>query len=146
MSQTFITTIVRGTTKQVTGIVIPAHVLTALGPKKNPPVKVTLNGYTYRSTVATMGGQFMVGLSAQNRHAAGLQGNETLPVTIEIDAEPRTVKIPADLETRLTSAGLIEAFEKCSPSRKKEYVRQVESAKADETRQRRIAKIVDELA
>ncbi len=146
MSQTFVTTILRGTAKKVTGIVIPADVLTALGPKKNPPVKVTLNGYTYRSTVATMGGQFMVGLSAENREAAGLRGDETLPVTIEVDAEPRRVKMPTDLETRLASAGLIEVFDKCSPSRKKEYVRQVESAKADETRQRRIAKIVDELA
>jgi hypothetical protein len=145
MSRTFVTTIVLGTAKNVTGIVIPTEVLTALGPKKNPPVKVTLNGYTYQSTVATRGEQFMVPLSAENRHAAALQGDETLPVCIELDTEPRAARIPEDLELRLRSADLMDAFQRCSFTRQKEYVRQVESAKTDETRRRRIGKIVDEL-
>jgi hypothetical protein len=143
--ETFETTIVQGAAKQVTGIMVPAEVVAALGPRKNPSVRVTLNGFTYRSTVATMGGRFMVPLSAENRRAADLQGNETLAVTIELDLEPRTVEIPHDLRQELTGARVLDAFERCSPSRKKEYVRLLTSAKAPETRKRRITKIVGEL-
>lgn len=146
MSHTFVTTIVQGAAKRVTGIEVPAEVVTALGPRKNPAVKVTLNGYAYRTTVATMGGRFMVPLSAENRTAAGLKGDETLSVTIEIDAEPRTFEPPADLKSALDAAGLSGRFQTCSPSRQKEYVRQVEGAKASETRRRRIAKILEELS
>ena len=72
MTQKFVTKIQRGKTKNVTGIVVPVQIVEALGSSKRPPVKVTLNGYTYRSTVASMGGRFMIGLSAENRTAAGL--------------------------------------------------------------------------
>jgi hypothetical protein len=142
MHQTFVTKIRRDPKKNVTGIVVPPEVVSALGSSKKPAVKVTLNGYTYRSTVATMGGKFMIGLSAENRKGAGLEGDEQLEVRLELDTEPRVTEIPADLKAALIKGKVSATFEKVAPSRRKEFVRQVEEAKAAETRQRRIEKIV----
>jgi len=142
----FVTKIQRSKTKNVAGIVLPPEIVEGLGSGKRPPVKVTLNGYTYRSTVATMGGGFMIGLSAENRQAAGLNGDEELEVGLELDAEPRNTPPPNDLKAALVKARLLEAFEKAAPSRRKEFVRQVEDAKTLETRQRRIAKVVAALS
>jgi hypothetical protein len=144
MSISFVTSILKGATKNVTGIVIPGDVIAGLGAGKRPKVKVTLNGYTYRSTVGTMGGKFMVGLSAENRAAAGVSGGEVMEIRLALDTEPRTVEIPDDLRRALSGADALEAFGKAAPSRKKEFVRQVEEAKAADTRNRRIAKIVDQ--
>jgi hypothetical protein len=146
MTQKFVTKIQRGKTKNVTGIVVPVQIVEALGSSKRPPVKVTLNGYTYRSTVASMGGRFMIGLSAENRTAAGLVGNEELEVRLELDTEPRNTPPPKDLKAALQKARCLEAFEKAAPSRRKEFVRQVEDAKTPETRERRIAKVVAALS
>ena len=143
MQQAFVTKIRRDPKKNVTGIVVPPEVVSALGKSKKPAVKVTLNGYTYRSTVATMGGKFMIGLSGENRKAAGLEGDEQLEVRVELDTEPRITEIPADLKAALTKSKVLPAFEKLAPSRRKEFVRQVEEAKAAETRERRIMKIVE---
>jgi DNA-binding MarR family transcriptional regulator len=142
MQQTFVTKIRKDSKKNVTGIVVPPEVVSALGPSKKPAVKVTLNGYTYRSTVATMGGKFMIGLSAENRKAAGLQGDERLEVGLELDKEPRITAIPDDLKAALVKDKKLAAFEGLAPSRRKEFVRQVEEARAAETRERRILKIV----
>jgi uncharacterized protein YdeI (YjbR/CyaY-like superfamily) len=109
-------------------------------------VKIYLPGYSYRTTVAVMGGKFMIPLSAAHRTAAGLKAGDPVEVTLELDTEPRTVEIPEDLAAALSEKnGATEAFDKLAPSRKKEFVRQVVEAKAEETRQRRIAKIVAEL-
>ncbi len=140
----FHTTILQ-TGKNTAGIQVPAEVIESLGPKKQPLVRVTLKGYTYRSAVAVMGGKFMVGLSAENRQAAGVQGGDEVDVTVELDLEPRTVEVPKDFKAALTKAGALKAFENSAPSMRKEYVRQVEEAKAQETRDRRIAKIVEKL-
>jgi hypothetical protein len=142
----FVTRIQRSKTKNVAGIVVPPEIVEGLGRGKRPPVKVTLNGYTYRSTVATMGGRFMIGLSAENRRAAGLDGDEELEVRLELDTESRNTPPPKDLKSALVKARRLEAFEKTAPSRRKEFVRQVEDAKTLETRERRIAKIVAELS
>lgn len=88
----------------------------------------------------------MIGLSAENRQAAGLNGDEELEVGLELDAEPRNTPPPNDLKAALVKARLLEAFEKAAPSRRKEFVRQVEDAKTLETRQRRIAKVVAALS
>ena len=88
----------------------------------------------------------MIGLSAENRRAAGLDGNEELEVRLELDTEPRNTPPPKDLRAALVKARRLEAFEKTAPSRRKEFVRQVEDAKTLETRERRIAKIVAELS
>jgi len=129
-----------------TGIRIPAEIVEGLGAGKQPLVCVTLNGYTYRSAVAVMSGAFMVGLSAENRQASGVHGGDELDVIIELDLQPRTVTIPEDLLSALSAAGRIPAFEAAAPSMRKEYVRQVEEAKTQETRERRIAKIVEKLS
>jgi hypothetical protein len=145
MAITFHTTILQ-TGKNTAGIEVPAEIIDQLGAGKRPLVQVTVKHYTYRSAVAVMDGKFMISLSAENRQAAGVQGGDELDVTVALDAAPRTVELPKDLEAALTSAGGLEAFEKSAPSMKKEYVRQVEEAKAQETRERRIAKIVEKLS
>ena len=144
-SMTFHTTILK-TGKNTAGIEVPETVIEALEGGKRPLVKVTINNYTYRSAVAVMGGKFMIGLSAKNREAAGVEGGEAADVTVELDLEPRTVEIPDDLKVALNEANALAAFEHSAPSMQKEYVRQVVEAKAQATRERRIAKIVEKLS
>jgi hypothetical protein len=144
-SVTFHTTILK-TGQNTTGIQVPEEVIEKLGGGKQPLVRVTVKKYTYRSAVAVMSGKYMIALSAENRQAAGIQGGEEADVTLELDLEPRTVQLPKDLEAALKKAGAINAFENSAPSMRKEYVRQVEEAKAQETRERRIAKIVEKLS
>ncbi|MBN1314704.1 MAG: DUF1905 domain-containing protein [Anaerolineales bacterium] len=139
-------TIILQTGKNTTGIQVPGEIIEKLGAGKRPLVCVTIKQYTYRGAVAVMGGKFMISLSAENRRAADVQGGEEVNVTVELDLEPRTVEIPSDLKNALGEAGALEAFENSAPSMRKEYVRQVEEAKAQETRERRIAKIVEKLS
>ena len=141
---TFHTTILKND-KNAAGIEVPAEIIQQLGTSKRPLVRVTIRKHTYRSAVAVVGGKFMVGVSAENRQAAGVQGGDEVDVTVELDLEPRTVEIPKDLKSALLEAGTLEAFEHSAPSMRKEYARQVEEAKAQETRERRIAKIVEKL-
>lgn len=77
--------------KTATGIEVPARIVEALGAGKRPPVRITLNGYTYRNTVAVMGGKFMVSVSADVRQAAGVAGGDMVDVNIEWDDQPREV-------------------------------------------------------
>lgn len=130
-----------------TGLEVPADVMATLGTSKRPPVVVSLAGYSYRSTVAVMGGVFMLPLSKANRETAGVQGGDQVEVTLELDLAPRTVELPDDLAAALEArSGARAAFDAAAPSMRKEFVRQVESAKAAETRTRRIAAIVEKLA
>ncbi len=146
MKTTFITTVWKDKEKNATGLRVPVEAVAALGDKKRPPVVVSLAGYTYRSTVAVMGGVFMLPLSAENREAAGLKAGDRVEVTLELDLAPRVVEVPEDLAAALSEKpGAAAAFDALSNSMRKEYVRQVESAKAQETRDRRIAKIVAKL-
>src|SRR5258707_4204205 len=87
--------------KTAAGIEVPAKVVAALGSSKRPAVRITINGYTYRSTVAVMGGKFMVGVSAANRDKTGVSGGDEVDVDIELDIEPREVIVPPDLATEL---------------------------------------------
>jgi hypothetical protein len=129
-----------------TGLEVPAEVMAKLGSSKKPPVIVTLAGYTYRNTVAVMGGLFMISLSKANREAAGVKGGDLVDVTLELDTEPRTVEIPEDLAAALMKQpGALAAFDALAFSKRKEFVRQVNEAKAEETRNRRIAGIVTKL-
>lgn len=128
------------------GIEVPPEVIVKLGTSKKPPVIVTLAGYTYSSTVAVMDGKFMIALSKANREAAGVKGGDTLDVTLELDEQPRTVAVPDDLAAALaTKSGARGAFDALAFSKRKEFVRQVEDAKTQETRDRRIAGIVDKM-
>ena len=146
MSATFTTTVLKDEGSNATGLRVPAEAVAALGKQKRPPVKVTIAGYTYRTTVAVMDGKFMVGLSAEHREASGVKAGDQVKVTLELDTEPRTVTVPDDLAAALAEQpGAAAAFDALAYSIRKEYVRQVESAKAQETRDRRIAGIVAKL-
>ncbi len=146
MKATFITTVLKDEGSSATGLPVPAEAVAAMGKGKKPPVKVSIGGHTYRSTVAAYGDVFMLPLSAENRQAAGVRAGDTVEVTIELDTEARTVEVPADLARALAEKpGATAAFEALSYTMRKEYVRQVETAKATETRLRRIAGIVDKM-
>ena len=111
------------------------------------PVKVTLNGYTYRSTIASMGGTVCIPLRKSNREAARLEGNETLEVTLELDSEKREIKPPADFAAALKGTpSAWERWRELSYSHQREYVEAIEEAKKEETRQRRIENAVRAIA
>jgi len=129
--------------KTATGIEVPPGVLAALGTSKKPPVRVTLQGYTYRSTVATVNGKYMVGVSEEVRKNAGVAGGDTVDVTIEVDSEPRVVELPDDFRRALAKdKAATKTFEALSYSNKRRLVEPIVAAKAPETRQRRIEKTV----
>ncbi|HSN73758.1 MAG TPA: YdeI/OmpD-associated family protein [Anaerolineae bacterium] len=147
MQATFTTTVHKEEGMNATGLPVPVEAVAAMNAGKKPKVKVSLNGYTYRSTVAAYGDVFMLPLSAENRDAAGVEAGDQVEVTIELDLEPRTVAVPSDLAAALAAQpGATAAFDALSYTGRKEYVRQVESAKAQETRERRITGIVLKLA
>jgi Domain of unknown function (DUF1905)/Bacteriocin-protection, YdeI or OmpD-Associated len=129
--------------KTATGMEVPAEVVEALGGGKKPPVSVTVGGYSYRTTIGTMGGRHLIPLSAEHRGAAGLAAGDRVDVDVELDTAPREVEVPADLAAALDAQpGLRERFERLAFSHRKEHVRAVESAKADATRLRRVAAVV----
>jgi hypothetical protein len=135
-----------GAGKTATGIEVPPDVVASLGESKRPAVRVTINGHTYRSTVAVMGGKFMVGVSAENRAAAGVAAGDQLDVDLELDTAPREVTVPSDLAAALKRDKEAKRFfDSLSYSRKQRIVLSVEGAKAAETRQRRIDKSVKDL-
>ncbi|GIG22987.1 hypothetical protein Cch01nite_37110 [Cellulomonas chitinilytica] len=131
--------------KTATGIPVPDDVVAALGRGKRVPVVVTLNGHSYRSTVAPYNGQNLIGLSAENRAAAGVEGGQDVEVELEVDDAPRTVEVPDDLAAALTGPARA-AFDALSYSRQRAIVEPIEAAKTTETRERRIAKAVADLA
>ncbi len=146
MGVTFTTTIRQEPGRDVTGITVPADAIEALGAGKKPGVIVTINGYSYPSTVAVMGGEYALPFSKAHREASGLQGGQTVQVTLELDTAPKTIDVPEDLAAALVAKpGATAAFDKLAFSKKKEAVRQVLEAKAQETRERRIASIVSKL-
>lgn len=128
-----------------TGIEIPADLLEQLGGGKRPAVKVVVNGFSYESTVGVMGGRFLVPFSSDKRAASGIKGGDAITVDIELDTAPRTTAVPDDLAAALAEAGVTEAFDKLAPSARKAHITNVEGAKAEETRARRVASIVSKL-
>jgi hypothetical protein len=129
--------------KTATGIRVPPEVVAALGPSKKPAVRVTIAGHTYRSTVATRSGVFLVGVSAENRKSAGVAAGDELDVELELDTEPREVTVPPDLADALASdAEARRFFDTLTHSQKQWYVLPIEQAKAAETRERRVAKAI----
>jgi hypothetical protein len=144
-AQSFKTIILAGETKNVTGIEVPPSVIESFGAGQRPRLKVEINGYGFVSTVGKMGGRFMISLSAAHRSGAGLSGGDTVQVTLDLAPEPETLVVPQDLVSAITSAGLADRFEAAAPSRRKEWVRGVEEAKAPETRARRVQKVVEAL-
>ena len=132
--------------KTATGLPVPDAVVESLGAGKRPAVTVTVNGHTYRTTIASRGGRFMLPLSAENRAAAGVAAGDVVDVDVELDTAPRTVEVPDDLRRALSKdAAAKKRFEGLAYSHKKEHVRALEEAKKPETRERRLAKTMEML-
>jgi bacteriocin resistance YdeI/OmpD-like protein/uncharacterized protein DUF1905 len=133
--------------KTATGIRVPEEIVTALGPSKRPAVTMTINGYSYRSTVAPMGGVFMLPVSSEVRANAGVAAGDDITVDVELDTEPREVTVPPDLIEALDQNGEAKQFfAALSYSNKRRIVLSIEGAKTAETRVRRIEKAVVMLA
>ena len=137
---------IRQTGKTTTGIEVPESVVEALGAGRRPPVRITVNGYSYRSTLATVDGRPMVGLNADHRAASGLVGGQDVEVVIELDTQKREVTVPPELAEALDSEPRARAtFDGLSYSNQSWHVLQVIGAKTEETRRRRIARSIEAL-
>lgn len=132
--------------KTTTGIQVPDEIVDALGAGKRPKVSVTINGYTYRSSIAVMDGMYMVGVSAEHRAAAGVAGGDAVDVDIELDMAPRVVTVPDDFAAAMDAEPAARrTFDALSYSNQSWHVLQIEGAKSDETRQRRIGRSIETL-
>lgn len=139
-------TVVKQSGKSATGIEVPAEVVEKLGFGKRPPVRMTVNDYSYRSTVAVMGGAYMVSLSAEHRRAAGVARGDEVDVDVELDTEPRVVTVPADLAAALDGdPDARRHFDGLAYSHQLRHVLAIEEAKTPETRARRVSKAVEML-
>ncbi len=126
-----------------TGVVVPSSVVEQLAAGKRPPVVVDLNGYEYRSTVAVMGGQYLVGVSAAVRAATGLAAGDPIRVTLTVATSPRAVELPADFAAALDAhEGTRQFFATLSNSLQRYHVDNINAAKTPATRQRRIDKTI----
>ena len=142
MSQRFRTTILQSG-KSTMGFEVPAEVVDALGAGKRPPVTVTINGYTYRNTVAVMGGRYMIGISSERQGPAGVTGGEEADIELELDTAPREVEVPSDFTAALDGDAAARAtFDRLSYSNKSWHVLQATGTKNSETRSRRIEKSI----
>jgi antitoxin component of MazEF toxin-antitoxin module len=129
-----------------TGVDVPDDVVAALGGGNRPAVRVTLAGYSYQTTVARMGGSFKFPVSAAVRQAAGVAAGDELDIVIELDTTPREVSVPPALAELLDQHPAAKAaFEKLSYSNRKRHALAVEGAKTEQTRQRRLEKILQEV-
>jgi hypothetical protein len=129
--------------RTATGFRVPEEVVAALGSGKRPAVRVAIGDHTYRSTVAPMGGVFMIGVSAENRARAGVAAGDEVDVEIELDTAPREVAVPPDFARALErDQAAKRTFDGLSYSNKLWHVMSIEGAKTPETRQRRIAKSI----
>lgn len=130
--------------KTAPGLQVPDDVVEVLGGGKRPPVVVTVEGYTYRTTVAPMGGAFWIPLAAEHREAAGVAADQEVDVRIVLDTAPREVLVPDDLAAAFDEP-VRATFDALAYSHRKEWVRWVEDAKKPETRAARIGKTVESL-
>ena len=140
------TTTVLASGGTTTGIPVPAEVVEELGAGKKPPVTVAIGDYRYRSSIASRGGQYLISLSAEHRAGAGVAAGQEIEVDVELDTAPREVAIPADLAEALDAAPEADAaFRALSYSRRLQHVLSVDGAKMEETRRRRIEKVLEAL-
>jgi hypothetical protein len=132
--------------KTATGIEVPPEVVDALGAGKKPPVRVTINEKTYRSTIASREGRYLVGVSAKNRELTGVAAGDEVAVEIELDTEPRELALPSDFVAALDPyADARRHFDALTHSQRRAFVDPIEDAKKPETRERRIEKAVTAL-
>src|SRR3954470_21915055 len=141
----FRTTVLLGGTT-ATGLPVPPEVVEGLGAGKRPPVRVTIGSHTYRSTVASRGGAYLVPLSAENRQGAGVEAGDEVDVDLELDTEPREVTVPPDLAEALAHDDEARrVFDGLPYSHRLRWVLSVEDAKTEQTRQRRVVKAIEGL-
>jgi hypothetical protein len=113
---------------------------------KRFPVRATVNGYTWQTSVARMGGEFLVGLNRDVRAGAGAEAGDTVEVTLELDTAPREVEVPEALARALAAdAAAKAAFEALAFTHRKEFARWIDEAKREETRERRVAQAIQML-
>jgi hypothetical protein len=145
-TQTFRATLLQSG-KTATGIEVPPAVVEGLGAGKKPAVTVTLNGnHTYRTSVGSMGGKFMLPDSAEQRAGANVAAGDEIEVRIELDTAPRTVEVPADFQAALEDDEAAKTFfESLAYSHKLRHVLAINDAKTPETRARRIEKAIEML-
>ncbi len=129
--------------KTACGISVPPQVVAALGRGKRPPVTVTIRGYTYRSTIAPYTGEYLIGVSAENRAGAGVQAGDVVDVELQLDEAPRVLEVPADFDAALDAEPAARAFfDGLSYSNRSRFTLSIADAKTAETRQRRIDKAI----
>lgn len=126
-------------------IEIPDKNLAEIGGNRRAPLKVTINGYTYQSTATGVDGKCMVVFPTRDREASGAAAGDNITVTLELDDGYRQVNVPPELHEALKANGLSENFQDLTYSKRKEFARQVSEAKTDETRARRIEKVISTL-
>jgi Domain of unknown function (DUF1905)/Bacteriocin-protection, YdeI or OmpD-Associated len=126
-------------TSSATFVAIPARIMKSFGGRIRVPVRATVNGTTYRTTICDMGSGPMIGVAAATRKAAGIERGQRVNVALEVDTEERTVAVPADFAKAMTAAER-RAFDAMSYTHRKEYVIWIEDAKKPDTRTRRIEK------
>ena len=142
MTVRFTTTILQSG-KTAMGFEIPASAVEALGAGKRPPVTVTINGYTYRNTIAVMGGAFMIGVSSEHRGPAKVRAGDEVEVELALDTAPREITVPPELRAALDADPAAKAtFERLSYSNKSWHTLQVTGTNNPETRARRIEKSI----
>lgn len=140
------TTTILASGKNNTGIPVPESVVEALDRGKRIPVVVTIGGHSYRSSIVFYTGQFLISLSAENRAASGVGAGDVVEVDVEVDDAPREVEVPDALAAALaTDADAAAAFAALSYSNKRRIVLSITDAKTDATRDRRVAKALEEL-
>ena len=138
--------LIHGTGKNAAGVVIPEEVVDRLGAGRRPPVKVTLGDYTFRTSIASVGGSFMLGINTETRARTGVAVGDEVDLEIEVDLEPREVTVPADLGAALEGdPAAKEAFQKLSYSNKRRVVMPIEAIQGAGARQSRIERTVANL-
>ncbi len=142
--KTTYTTVVIGHGKHA-AIEIPEENLAAIGGNKRAPLKITINGYTYQSTATGVDGKCMVVFPMRDREASGAAAGDKILVSLELDDGYRRVDVPPELASALAAHGMEDTFHDLTYSKRKEFARQVRDAKAPETKQRRIEKIIEQV-
>lgn len=131
--------------KNHASLAIPDEVLAELGTNRRAPLKITINGYTYQSTATAVDGECRVVFPQKDRDAAGAKADDIVEVSLELDAGVREVVMPIELANALEDAKLTEVFDNLTYSKRKEFARQVAEAKAEETKTKRVAKVIETL-
>jgi hypothetical protein len=140
------TTELEATGGNTTGFVVPTEVIEALGAGRRPKVVVTVNEHTWRTSIASMGGRYLLGASAAVRAEAGISAGQTLTVSVEVDTAPRTVEVPDDLAAALAaSPEVAAAWDALTYSQQRQHAEAVLAAKKPETRERRVSTIIERL-